>query len=142
METQPWLTEPNRYEFEYNGYACLINRDTERGFYCGYVAMPPGHPWHKKHYEDCPVEIHGGLSYADSCHGKICHVPKPGASDDIWWLGFDCGHGGDYEPNGNSYDDVLGVLFDLGNDHGTYRDLPYVTKECMSLVDQAILAEG
>lgn len=74
-----------------DGFACLIRR-TNIGIWCGYVAVPPGHPWHGKHYDAVDADVHGGLTYAEPCSGEICHVPQPGESDDVWWLGFDCGH--------------------------------------------------
>src|ERR1700742_655501 len=99
---QPWTTEPNRLEFENKGFPCLINRNTNMGFLCGYVAVPPEHPWHGKHYDDIEAEVHGGLTYSDSCQGEIYHVPKEGQSDNVWWLGFDCGHAFDLIPSSAS----------------------------------------
>jgi hypothetical protein len=68
------------------------------GNWCGYVAVPPGHPAHGKHYDNVDVDAHGGLTFSGACEGQICHVPKPGEPDDVWWLGFDCAHGGDVVP--------------------------------------------
>jgi hypothetical protein len=65
------------------------------------VGVPKGHPLFGKDYDECPVDIHGGLTFAGSCqhseHG-ICHVVEEGEEDLVWWLGFDCGHLGDYLP--------------------------------------------
>lgn len=70
------------------------------GTLCGYVAVPPSHPWHGVPYDNIDVSTHGGLTYSDSCDddGPICHVPSPGESDEVWWVGFDCGHCYDVMP--------------------------------------------
>lgn len=68
------------------------------GPWCGYVGVPPGHPWHGADARSLDVWIHGGLNYSASCdvdmpiEDGICHVPAPGRPGDVWWLGFDCGH--------------------------------------------------
>jgi hypothetical protein len=95
----PWQAEPDREEWRHLGIVCLAARNVRHGNWCGYVAVPPGHPWHGQSYgqlED--VEIHGGLTYAAPCKGHICHVPQPGEPDDVWWLGFDCAHSDDLIP--------------------------------------------
>jgi len=34
------------------------------GWRCGYVFVPPGHPWHGEAYGDIVVEVRGGLCYS------------------------------------------------------------------------------
>jgi hypothetical protein len=93
----PWRGEPDRVEFEHEGFPCLLRR-SEMGNWCGYVAVPPGHPAHGVSFQTLDLGVHGGLSYSAKCFADICHVPKPGESDDVWWLGFDCAHGHDFIP--------------------------------------------
>jgi len=53
----------------------------ELGWGNGYVGLPKWHPWFNLHYDDIPVDIHGGLTYADF--------------DDetgLWIIGFDTHH--------------------------------------------------
>lgn len=96
----PWHDEPDHVDFESSGFPCILHRGPQ-GAWCGYVAVPPGHPWHGKDYDDCRVgeddwpSVHGGLTYANACHGAVCHVAKPGEPEDVWWLGFDCNHSED-----------------------------------------------
>ena len=120
-EDQPWLTEPDRLEWkdEATGLPCLIVRVSGHGALCGYVAVPPGHPWHGTDYAACferpachvhedkgwcthepdgHVKVHGGLTYSGRCRGKVCHVAAPGEPEDVWWFGFDCAHLGDLIP--------------------------------------------
>lgn len=131
----PWQAEPDRAEFEAHGFSCLAKRN-HMGVWCGYVAIPPGHPWHGKRYDSVDPEVHGGLTYSAPCQDddrpkreQICHVPKPGEPDDVWWLGFDCGHGGDLMPSHNEFS-----KFSMP---GKYRDLAYAKAECESLAKQA-----
>lgn len=100
----PWDDEPDRVEWReptMPGLVCLVARGP-MGNWCGYVAVPPGHPAHGADYNDVEVSVHGGLTYAERCQAGpaafVCHVPAPGEPDDVWWLGFDCGHAFDYSP--------------------------------------------
>lgn len=126
----PWCWEPDKVQWidEATDLDCLAVR-SHFGSWCGYVGVPPGHPLHGVDYDDVEENgSHGGLTFADACspgedegHG-ICHVAAPGRPAHVWWLGFDCNHGGDYAPRlvaQNS--DWLG----FGN---IYRDLAYVTR--------------
>lgn len=129
----PWLDEPDRLEFRHQGLPCLITRNPVMGNLCGYVAVPPGHPWHSK--SDPPVvDVHGSCNYANACSGHICHVPEPGESDNVWWFGFDCAHGHDFVPGYMMAfpSELLPKLFTTG----TYRDLPYVDSQVRSLAEQ------
>lgn len=94
----PWNQEPNRVEFEHSGLPCLLHRNIV-GSWCGYVAAPPGHPTFEKDYNDVAVSVHGGLTYAEHCNGHVCHTPKEGEPDNVWWLGFDCAHARDLIPD-------------------------------------------
>ncbi len=129
----PWQTEPDRKEWEHAGFPCLIVRVESHGALCGYVAVPPGHPWHGKGYDDIDgADVHGGLTYASKCSGKVCHVPKPGESDDVWWLGFDHAHSGDASPAYDARHRSLGLL-----DDNIYRDMAYATAGVEALAEAA-----
>ncbi len=135
-----WDDEPDRLEFEHAGLPCLLNRGP-MGVWCGYVAVPPGHPLHGMGYDEPDVDVHGGLTYSDKCQGPICHVPKPGEPDDVWWFGFDCGHAFDLSPR-------LLMLARAGkwglevrhNEPAwmreTYRDMGYARRETERLAEQ------
>ena len=131
----PWTNEPDRVEWKTKaGLPALIVRNPVMGNLCGYVAVPPGHPWHGRHYGDgIEVAVHGGLTYGDECADHICHVPEPGEPDDVWWLGFDCGHAGDAMPGLSLYP-ALRATKDAGY---TYKDIDYVRDECERLAEQA-----
>lgn len=67
--------------------ACHLKEDkdsvfTRYGWGNGYVALPKGHKYHGVHYDDIPVNAHGGLTYSN-------------LEDDYWVVGFDTCHLGD-----------------------------------------------
>lgn len=145
----PWDDEPDRVAWvdETTGLPCLVRRGGG-GAWCGYVAVSPGHPWHGTDYSECLTgahdddiycecsphaltEVHGGLTYAAECEGDpregICHVPTEGGPDDVWWLGFDCGHLGDLTPH---------QLASGYGDRGVYRTVGYVRAQTLALAAQ------
>lgn len=141
----PWQDEPDRKEWRHNGFPCLAVR-SGHGNWCGYVGVPPGHPWHGKGYADVEGEAHGGLTYADACAGHICHVPKPGEPDDVWWLGFDCNHAWDIAPGLDArlrelgirtQEQDLAILALEGDWRRTYKELAFVEAEVEDLAEQA-----
>ena len=138
----PWDWEPDRVDWvdAGTGLPCLALRSPTMGCWCGYVAVPPGHRYHGAEYDDINVRVHGGLTFAGPCmddnnhpkHEQVCHVPAPGEPDDVWWFGFDCGHGGrDVLPR------ILGMDRDLPSFPGTvYRTIEYVREQCEMLARQ------
>jgi hypothetical protein len=151
----PWQVEPDRVDWVHEGLACLALRGP-MGSWCGYVGVPRAHPLHGCHYaEDARVsalEVHGGITYSAECTDDICHVPAPGMPDDVWWLGFDCGHAFDFSPGRAARERSLiepGLLDPDGQiaklarlvteghyPHEEYRELDYVRTEVNHLADQ------
>lgn len=135
-----WDDEPDKIQFrdEATGFPCLIVRGPS-GALCGYVGVPEGHPYYRQDYDSCDVAAHGGLTFSSHCsHGAedrgICHLPEPGEPDNVWWLGFDCAHSGDYCPAHSRYRNGDG-LFDR-HEWETYRDVSYVRVEVAGLAAQ------
>ena len=124
----PWDDEPDRVEFEHAGLPCLLTR-SRVGVWCGYAAVPPDHPWHGTHYGEVPVDVHGGLTYADACRGSIYHVPQPGEPDNVWWFGFDCGHLYDVMPSRPELEARY-------PGDAVYRGMAYVRAETTRLAEQ------
>jgi hypothetical protein len=100
------------------------------GTLCGYAAVPPGHPLHGANESGLDIEVHGGLTYANTCAGAVCHVPEPGQPDAVWWFGFDCGH----------WADVVPSMPHTAAEPGVYRDLAYVQEEVENLASQLLAA--
>lgn len=137
----PWQTEPDRVEFEHLGFPCLIVRVPHSGHLCGYVAVPPGHPAYRLRYDSVNVDVHGGLTYSESCQGQVCHVPKPGEADDVWWLGFDHAHLGDLCPyraarDAQRYRETGDSIWLNEAGYDTYKTVAYVTNEIKKLAQQ------
>lgn len=133
-----WESEPNRVEFKHAGLDCLINRN-HSGAWCGYVAVPKGHPWFEKTYSDLyqlgiAPAVHGGLTYSEHCQGQICH--KTESEDEAWWLGFDCNHAFDFAPGVSNAFRQFSDLFDGMTGHQVYRNILYVTAETQKLAEQ------
>jgi hypothetical protein len=145
----PWQSEPDRFEWRAEGsrYPALIVRGEATGALCGYVGVPPGHPLHGREYAAIDVDVHGGLTFGGACSGHICHVAKPGEPDDVWWFGFDCGHGFDLMPalearlarhRAPGHQARQAELNALTPDGllGAYKPLAYVRAEVESLAQQ------
>lgn len=106
-----------------------------RGYRCGYVQIPPGHPWHGTGYDEITAKCHGGLTFSEpdvECGN--------GGADDAWWIGFDCAHSFDLgDPQLPGYSARLSYV---GRD-SVVRSQQYVEAECRSLCEQAkAAAEG
>lgn len=143
----PWDDEPDYKSWtdESTGLPCLIVRN-RFGTLCGYVGVTKGHIFYERSYssyrESDPergespedrIEVHGGLTYSGECQVNVCHEPELGASHDVWWFGFDCGHAWDISP----------FMIKLDAEHGfpptpgqTYRDIAFVEGECAGLAKQ------
>lgn len=120
----PWDNEPDRIEWiTALGYPAIILRNDAVAL-CGYVGVPRGHAAYGK--QDFGTSVHGGLTYGSRCYGHVCHMPRPGESDDVFWHGFDCAHYGDSVPLNTKYG--LPEAPDA-----EYRDVDYVRAECESL---------
>lgn len=151
----PWDSEPDRWEDREAGFPVLAVRN-DLGAWCGYVGMPPGHPWHGRDRDSLYVEehangrellyAHGGLTFHGPCQegGVICHVPRPGEPAEVWWFGFDCAHIGDLwpadlHPRMTKISDDVAALFPgvPRRRGGTYRDLAYVEKCVRAMAHQA-----
>ena len=134
-----WDDEPDKVSWvdEATRLPCLAKRNTF-GAWCGYVGVPPEHPLYRvSDFDD--ADVHGGITYADACQDgppeqTICHVPEPGESDNVWWFGFDCGHGMDLIPGMEAL--MPSHLQSLLGMNSTYRTLEYVKNECVKLARQ------
>ena len=144
--------------FVLGDFPCSIWKHDSWGTLCGYLGVPPSHPWYRQDHGFFGalgrIDVHGGISVA--CHEKSSRWPsqeyrdamsryhegpfpklelvdvpnKDNASwphdtgQDVWWIGFDCGHLHDFVPANPHPGDV-------------YRDEHYVRNELEGLASQA-----
>lgn len=118
------------HRFEHAGLQCSVVL-TGMGHHCGYVGLPPEHPWFGKSYSDTvivPQEIIKRLIDVDKVgilnvfcagikndqesldRGEIelvlavdVHggITYAGEGEGLWWLGFDCAHSDDGKQRGD-----------------------------------------
>lgn len=141
-----WVEEADVVEFDYLGYQGRIVRVLKRepyavkeayfgGHLCGYVKVPEAHPLFGKKQEcwDVDLKCHGGITYSEA--------------HEEHWIGFDCGHSGDYVPSIyhlKKQRESAGELnpfplppgyqkFALFNP--VYRNMQYAIESCTDLID-------
>jgi len=131
-ERGEWDDEPDKIQWqdEETKLPCLIVRHSGSGHLCGYVGVDSQHPLFEE--DDPKLDVHGGITFSNHCHGNICHKVEEGEDDNIWWLGFDCAHTGDYSSMSYSRDHRA----QFGHTEDIYRSVFYVRRECQSLARQ------
>lgn len=120
-----WSREPDKLRFSHVELPCLIRRGP-LWQWCGYVDLPPKHPWHGKEYDDIDAEVHGGLTYAQS-HGRR------------WRIGFDCAHCWDLLPTDADprIKAFYAAMKAIGGHATTYKTVAFATAETKRLAVQA-----
>jgi len=99
-----WQQEPDRIEWVFLGFPCLITRQNE-SWLCGYVGIPPSHPYYGKDREDKElkeISIHKSITFSEASHQSddpraVNHQLLP-TDKNYWWIGFDCCHSKDVFP--------------------------------------------
>jgi len=94
---------------------------SDLGFRCGYVSLPPGHPWTAPGVDLFDIDVHGDVTFDDD---------DPLIKNN-YLVGFDCGHSGDAPDPELVFTSVN--LF-AG---GIIRSQEYVRAECFKLIEQA-----
>jgi hypothetical protein len=138
----PWDDEPDIVQWldPATRLPCYAARGSV-GSWCGYVAIPEGHPDYGVEYDqlDQHYEVHGGLTWSSD---DMPHAAE--AEGNWWWIGFDCIHWQDIAPvleathrelfqrSGNPlWDDSR-----LDSLRPTYKTLGYVEAEVTQLAQQ------
>ena len=107
---------------EYNTYKGYNYAVVSQGaFPCGYVEIPPTHPYYGADYMRCDIQCHGGLTFG----GKLSDDLK--LPTNTFWLGWDYGH----------VDDLCGLEFRFFNmAFGKAYTTEDVIIECRSVIEQ------
>lgn len=136
-----WVEEPDEATFEHEGFKCIVCRIVSDecygqafgGHFCGYVQIPPNHPWYGKAYNKIECECHGGLTFASERF-----------DEDIFWVGFDCSHSDDITPSIEMFRDECGQRSRLKRFYDqlpmmrpTYKNIQYAIAETQSIAEQA-----
>lgn len=137
----PWQTEPDKLEFNHNGYDCILIRN-RGGAWCGYTQIPKDHPWFKDlGILDERIDVHGGVTYQGNR-----------MDDDRYFVGFDCAHWLDLSP---AYRALLREM-EVGKfgahlkaiedkyrerlpkimEEDIYKDIEFAKNECIKMADQ------
>lgn len=66
----------------------------DHGWGNGYVLLPADHPYHGAHYDEIPVEVHGGLTFSTEVDEVMVEDWPELSKEDIggWLVGFDTAH--------------------------------------------------
>jgi hypothetical protein len=143
-----WIEECDVTEFEYLGYQALVMRVMKRELYCphagyfgghlcGYVGIPETHPYFRK--KELDIDGHHGITFNEA--------------HEEHWIGFDCGHTGDYIPTvehmrkTNPELKKINEMFPLkegfekfGLFNPVYRNMEYCIQCCIEIIYQLIAA--
>jgi hypothetical protein len=140
----PWQDEPDRALWVSSGLPCMLTRNPACGAWCGYVSLPPGHPWHgRKWFDLSHVRVHGNVTYAKAS--------TSGLRRGCWLVGFDCSHYWDVRPVAHPELEVfamteLAIAVTAGDmvhpPPPEYRDVNYARAQCELLARQALEAVG
>lgn len=128
-----WQQEPDRIEWVYLGLPCLIVRQ-DPGFLCGYVGIPPTHPYYGKDWtnnELSCIQVHGKITFSKASQQSddpkaVCQQLLP-ITDNYWWVGFDCTHNEDISPI---------IVNILNYRDATYKNLEFVKNQVEYLAQQ------
>lgn len=153
-----WIAVEGGGTYKDHEYIIVLNTSGHR---CGYVAIPPEHPYSQtpeetrefmggrpyKHYDydSLDIDVHGGLTFMAPDHGLKDLLETP--CNDMW-IGFDCGHCYDMcdVPMFKKYFsqeqyEAKKSFFECMN-HGsrtqTVKEYDYVEKQCHHIIDQLI----
>jgi len=113
----------------YKGYEYFIV--SIRGmWYCAYVILPTENKYYEvDDYDTIPVEVHGGLTFADK-HRLV---------ENKWCIGWDYGHIGDYTPIFGDHRDEMEDGFGIPPHHWTPEE---IEGDCKYVIEQLIELEN
>lgn len=128
-----WQTEPDEYEFEYNGYKGYLIRHMGLGHWCGYLAIPIDSKWAQG--DNCEsLDVHGGVTYSGT---KLPNQMEE--SKDTFYIGFDCAHYLDYVPKMKKILEYNPFYEHTKNPYeidDIYRTMDFVIDEIKKMIDQ------
>lgn len=126
LSERKWDYEQDLFIGKHKGYKYIVKR-MPLGHLCGYVRLTKNDELFKTNLmdEDIYLRVHGGITYT-SPGNPLDYFSE---SSKFFYIGFDTAHGGDVSPA------MVDFLKDMPS-YGTYKDLPYVRKQCKKLINQ------
>lgn len=130
-----WIEEAKE---EYKGFTYLVLACCDKGYRCGYVQIPEGHPYYEnREFTKFNVgyEINWGLTFSGRLRGQTG-----------WWIGFDCHHinnGVDIGLIRNNFsteeaEQILDELERTENFYGYAPSKTDVERDCMGIIDELL----
>lgn len=123
-----WDDEVDEKLWLVNELPCFIIRDSDLGYWCGYVGIP------KVQFPSLDVSnlsAYGGIT-GTLFLKRVNHPQNRDRMADYHWPGFDCCHAGDVLPG-----QPLMFTF-ISNANLIYRNQDFVMEECRLLATQII----
>ena len=108
----PYIVKAGRYK-HYNYFITYNDM-----WYCAYVEIPIHHPFYNVSYDDIPIDVHGGVTFAGN--HRMCH--------DHYCIGWDYHHVGDYNP-------FFTTFFNEPVHHWTVNE---IETECIDVINQLV----
>jgi len=117
-------------QFQYKGHDCICVF-TRHGYRNGYVSVNDD-----RDYNEYDIDCHGGLTWS----GKL---PYDYGQKKTYYIGFDCGHLGDYHDydTAHKYNLISEEEVEYLKETVIFKDgiawpLEYVEEQCKKIVDQ------
>lgn len=136
----PWQNEVDRIQWvdSATGLDCLLTRNPDFGYLCGYVGVPPESPLSGIGYgtlygTNLQNEDVLEITFGDFCAPHeieegpgVCHTAYPGRPERVYWFGFHCGNLHDLSPG-------LSERSNLVLPGAEYRDVAFVRENVAKL---------
>jgi hypothetical protein len=151
-----WVEEPDIIIFNYKGFDCKVIRVAAKeifseelsvfgGHFCGYIKIPPEHPFYHKSFDDVDLDIYGGLTI------------NAISQDDEHWIAFDCCNCNDVVPSEKIKKFIIEIYSEFYKSHKmiladisdklknspclfpTYKNLKFCIEECKHVIEQLLI---
>ena len=114
----PWDREPDAEFWREGDYYGFALRNPERGTWCGYAAVPPGHPQWGASADATGLQGPREYTFAGRASDLPEHFNLGQGAEGYWAFGFHCAYGHDDWPGVRQFGDFPRLL--------KYRKLSYV----------------
>ena len=120
---KPWDEEPDAAKVVHGDTPIVLLRNP---FYvwCGYIGLTADHPLYQADYYDA-WELFDNYGFGDVTYsGFHTGCAEITGMDLLWWVGFDCGHAGQYAP-----------CLPIGIGHEVYWTIDHAAEHACAIAD-------